>query len=211
MFTRLEAHGQDILHLTIIVGLCTFEIVSDFADFLTFLKFIFRELYITSLFFSKETESNKMHIVNRVMISYILVFTFDNLQTYFSVKSDTFVCLYFLFSFSNLNQSIYTYNYTRLAEVSICYALTTNDTKSGFYFYVYFFLFTPHGNFNVQKHTYTKEKQCKEKNKTKNKQTTPPPQKKKQKKKHFYVLFESVTGCKDSIPIFLFEEKKRGS
>ena len=56
MSTRLEAHGKDILHLTIIVGLCTFVIVSDFVDFLTFLKF----LYIISLFFffSKETESN---------------------------------------------------------------------------------------------------------------------------------------------------------
>ena len=40
----------------------------------------------------------------------------------------------------------------------------------------------------------------------KTKQTnTPPPE-----KKPFRVLIESVTGCKDSIPIFLFEEKKRG-
>ena len=69
VFTRLEAHGQDILHLTIIVGLCRFVIVSDFVHFLTFLKFTFRELYIISLFFSKETESNQMHIVNTVMIS----------------------------------------------------------------------------------------------------------------------------------------------
>ena len=72
--------------------------------------------------------------------------------------------LYFLFCFSNLNQSIY----IRLAEVSIGYALTTNDTKSGFYLY-FFFLFTPHGNFNVQKHTYTKQEQCKEKKKQTNK------------------------------------------
>ena len=108
--------------------------------------------------------------------------------------------LYFFFCFSNLNQSIY----IRLAEVSIGYALTTNDTKSGFY--LYFFLFTPHGNFNVQKHTYTKQEQCKEK---KNKQTnnTPLPAKKKKqnKTKHFRVLFESITGCKDSIPIFYLQ------
>ena len=55
MSTRLEAHGKDILHLTIIVGLCTFVIVSDFVDFLTFLKFLY---IISLLFFSKETESN---------------------------------------------------------------------------------------------------------------------------------------------------------
>ena len=65
----------------------------------------------------------------------------------------------------------------------------------------------------MYKHTHTKQKQCKEKTKQKtNKQTPPPPPQKKNKKKtqHFRVLFESVTGCKDSIPIFLFEEKKRG-
>ena len=114
------------------------------------------------------------------MISY-LVFTFDNLQfsarLIFLVKSDTFMRLYFLFCFSNLNQSIY----IRLAEVSIGYALTTKDRKSGFYLY-FFFLFTPHGNFNVQKHTYTKQEQCKE-NKQTNKQIThPPPPAKKQNK-----------------------------
>ena len=126
------------------------------------------------------------------MISY-LVFTFDNLQLsarlIFLVKSDTFMRLYFLFCFSNLNQSIY----IRLAEVSIGYALTTNDTKSGFY--LFFLLFTPHGNFNVQKHTYTKQEQCKEKKQT-NKQITPPPPPPppKNKTKHFRVLFESIIG-----------------
>ena len=70
---------------------------------------------------------------------------------------------------------------------------------------MFIFFLTPHGNFNVQKHTHTKQKQCKAKTKQKtNKQTSPP------KKKTFRVLIESVTGCKDSIPIFLFEEKKRG-
>ena len=139
------------------------------------------------------------------MISY-LVFTFDNLQfsarLIFLVKSDTFMRLYFLFCFSNLNQSIY----IRLAEVSIGYALTTNDTKSGFY--LYFFLFTPHGNFNVQKHTYTKQEQCKEKKPNKQTNNIPPA---KNKTKHFRVLFESITGCKDSIPIFYLKRKREGS
>ena len=64
----------------------------------------------------------------------------------------------------------------------------------------------------MYKHTHTQNKkkmQCKKKKKKKkkptNKQTPPPPEKKK-----IRVLIESVTGCKDSIPIFLFEEKKRG-
>ena len=63
---------------------------------------------------------------------------------------------------------------------------------------------------NTHTHTH-KTKTVQSKNKTKNKQTnTPPPPKKKKTKKQFRVLIESVTGCKDSIPIFLFEEKKRG-
>ena len=56
-------------------------------------------------------------------------------------------------------------------------------------------------NTNTQNKNSAKQKQ----NKQTNKQTPPP-----QKKKTFRVLIESVTGCKDSIPIFLFEEKKRG-
>ena len=55
-------------------------------------------------------------------------------------------------------------------------------------------------NTNTQNKNSAKQKQ--------NKQTNTPPPKKK--KKTFRVLIESVTGCKDSIPIFLFEEKKRG-
>ena len=107
--------------------------------------------------------------------------------------------LYFLFCFSNLNQSIY----IRLAEVSIGYTLTTNDTKSGFY--LYFFLFTPHGNFNVQKHTYTKQEQCKEK---KNKQTnnTPPPAKKQNRTFSCFVwIYYRMQRFHSD---FLFEEKK---
>ena len=58
----------------------------------------------------------------------------------------------------------------------------------------------------MYKNTHThKTKTVQSKNKT-NKQP-PPPHK---KKTTFRVLIESVTGCKDSIPIFLFEEKKKG-
>ena len=58
--------------LDIIVGLCTFVIVSDFVDFLTFLKFAFRELrhYIIVLLKRDRTQSN----VNTVMISYMFSF-----------------------------------------------------------------------------------------------------------------------------------------
>ena len=111
--------------------------------------------------------------------------------------------LYFLFCFSNLNQSIY----IRLAEVSIGYALTTNDTKSGFY--LYFFLFTPHGNFNVQKHTYTKQEQCKEKKQT-NKQITPPPPPAKKQNKTFSCFVWIYYRVQRFHSDFLFEEKKRG-
>ena len=113
-----------------------------------------------------------------------------------------------------LSVSIHTYNYTRLTGLSIGYALTTKDTKSGFYLYVHFFLFTPHGNFNVQTHTHTQNKNSAKKKQNKKQTNKHPPPKKnnktktnkqKTKKKHFRVLFESVTGCKDSIPIFLFE------
>ena len=140
------------------------------------------------------------------MISY-LVFTFDNLQfsarLIFLVKSDTFMRLYFLFCFSNLNQSIY----IRLAEVSIGYALTTNDTKSGIY--LYFFLFTPHGNFNVQKHTYTKQEQCKEKKQT-NKQTnnTPPPGQ-KTKQNIFVFCLNLLQDAKIPFRFFIWREKER--
>ena len=61
-------------------------------------------------------------------------------------------------------------------------------------------------NTNTQNKNSAKQKKKKNKKK-KNKQTnkqTPPLQ------KTFRVLIESVTGCRDSIPIFLFEEKKRG-
>ena len=51
----------------------------------------------------------------------------------------------------------------------------------------------------MYKNTHTKQKTVQRKIKTNKK---PPSQ------KHFRVLFESVTGWKDSIPIFLFEEKK---
>ena len=81
--------------------------------------------------------------------------------------------LYFLFRFSNLNQSIY----IRLAEVSIGYALTTNDTKSGFY--IYFFFHLHHMVTLMYKNTHTQNKNSAKK---KNKQTnnTPPRQKTKQ-------------------------------
>ena len=61
-------------------------------------------------------------------------------------------------------------------------------------------------NTNTQNKNSAKQKQ----NKQTNKHPPPPKKKKKKKKKTFRVLIESVTGCKDSIPIFLFEEKKRG-
>ena len=114
--------------------------------------------------------------------------------------------LNFLFCFSN---HIHTYNYTRLAEVSIGYALTTNNTKSGFYLYVLFILFTPHGNFNVQTHTHThtQQKQCKEKTKQKtNKQTPPPPP----PKKIFVFCLNLLQDAKIPFRFILFEEKKRG-
>ena len=96
------------------------------------------------------------------MISY-LVFTFDNLQfsarLIFLVKSDTFMRFYFLFCFSNLNQRIY----IRLAEVSIGYALTTNDTKSGFY--LYFFFYLHHMVTLMYKNTHTQNKNSAKKKK----------------------------------------------
>ena len=114
--------------------------------------------------------------------------------------------LYFLFYFSNLNQSIYIQILDLLKSVLVMHLKPTTRNPD-FIFMFIFFLLTPHGNFNVQKHKHTKQKQCKAKTKQTNKQTPPPPPK---KKKTFRVLIKSVTGCKDSIPIFLFEEKKRG-
>ena len=63
----------------------------------------------------------------------------------------------------------------------------------------------------MYKNTHTQNKNsAKQKQNKKRTNKHPPPPKKKKKKKTFRVLIESVTGCKDSIPIFLFEEKKRG-
>ena len=89
------------------------------------------------------------------------------------------MCVYIFFSISQTFIKAYTYIYSTCWS-QYCYALKTNDTKSGFYLYVYFFLLTPHGNFNVQTHTH-KTKTVQSKNKT-NKQTnttTPPPPPKK--------------------------------
>ena len=60
----------------------------------------------------------------------------------------------------------------------------------------------------MYKNTHTQNKNSAKK---KNKQTnnTPPPP--KNKTKHFRVLFESITGCKDSIPIFYLKRKREGS
>ena len=61
-------------------------------------------------------------------------------------------------------------------------------------------------NTNTQNKNSAKQKQNKQTNKQTNKQINTPPPPPKKKKKTFRVFIESVTGCKDSIPIFLFEE-----
>ena len=68
----------------------------------------------------------------------------------------------------------------------------------------------PNGKGLMYKNTHTQNKNsAKKKN---NKQTNnPPPPPPKNKTKHFRVLFESITGCKDSIPIFYLKRKREGS
>ena len=66
----------------------------------------------------------------------------------------------------------------------------------------------------MYKNAHTQNKNSAKQKQNKKQTNTSPPikkTKKKNKNKTFRVLIESVTGCKDSIPIFLFEEKRGGS